>query len=183
MPGRLSSHAGFRTLKSSWATSDSATWELWGIYWWRKAGQGRPNRDLCPGDPKDLCSGSWSVSRDASWNTGKLLSFSEYSSSQGLLSPWHCSTPPAPFRQPKGTGRFASKQTNAVITNPKALTSAPSLDPKARAAEPACPSLSVRSWAPLSNSELTSGDSRSPVSKCLCSPIWAGFPAGTSQIS
>lgn len=108
-------------------------------------------------------------------------SYSASLSTQGLLSPWHYSeTPPAPFRQPKGAGHFAPEQTNAVITNPRALTSAASLEPKAWAAEPACPSLGVRSWVPVSNSEQTSGNSRSPVSKCPSSPILARFPAGTN---
>ena len=96
--------------------------------------------------------------------------------------------PPAPSphtaqpspSQSKGAGNFTPEQTNTVITKPRALTSAPSLDPKAGTEGPVLPSLGMRSWALVGNSALTLGTSRIPVSNCLSSPVWAQFPAGTN---
>lgn len=60
-----------------------------------------------------------------------------------------------------------AKQNKAVITKPRALTSAPSLDPKAQAAGTALPYQDTKTWAPIFNFTPPSGK---PASKSLSSP-------------
>ena len=167
VPGRLSSHTGFGAPKSPWVTpNSSAAWELWGITDGEKdcqAAQWSPaaDGDLCPRDPKVLCSGPHSASSDTGWKTRKLLSPTSLALPKTTPStfPLHS---PAPLCQSKGGSCLSPKQNNTVVTKPRALISAPSLDPKAGAAGPVLPSLGVRSWAPVCNSALASGDQQKP---------------------
>lgn len=120
VPGRASSHAGFGAPKSPWVTSNaSATWELWGIYWWGK----RTNRQHSKA-PQLMGTSAQEIPRFcAPVPALPPATPDEKQGSYSATRPWRCpKTPPAPslLRQPKGTNSFAPEQTNTVVTKPRA---------------------------------------------------------------
>lgn len=142
MPGRLLSHADFVALESPRVPpSSSASQGLWDAHC---VGKGSPRQDRQPVPAADLCL-----------------------KGQKFYTPWHptkhkertqpylpgTANPPStlPLDSPvalRASPTSKAKQNKAVITKPRALTSAPSPDPKAQVAWTALPYKDTKTWAP-----------------------------------